>query len=51
MSDDEMGSQFPGGPQQVEFWCLEVPPGKKVYANLSDLPEVRVTSNSYLFPL
>jgi hypothetical protein len=29
---------FPGGPQQVAFWSLEIPPNKTVHARLSELP-------------
>ena len=37
-SDDDMAQEFPGAPQQVEFWSLALPPNKTVYSNLSDLP-------------
>jgi hypothetical protein len=36
-SDDQ---EFPGGPQQVEFWSLEIPPNKTVQAKLNGHPGV-----------
>jgi hypothetical protein len=38
MSDDDMGLEFPGSPQQVEFWSLEIPPNQTVVAKLSLFP-------------
>lgn len=38
MSDDDISEEFPGAPQQVEFWSLEIPPNKTVEARLSLLP-------------
>jgi hypothetical protein len=38
MSDDGFGQDFPGAPQQVDFWSLEIPPNKTVEAKLSELP-------------
>lgn len=37
-SDDDMGLEFPGAPQQVDFWSLEIPPHKTVQAKLSLMP-------------
>jgi hypothetical protein len=31
---------FPGGPNTVEFWGLEIPPNTTVLARLSELPNM-----------
>eukprot|EP00879_Flechtneria_rotunda_P003316 GHRR01003542.1.p1 GENE.GHRR01003542.1~~GHRR01003542.1.p1 ORF type:complete len:350 (+),score=126.44 GHRR01003542.1:68-1117(+) len=38
MSDSD--EEFPGAPTSLEFWSLEIPPGKTVQARISDNPGV-----------
>jgi hypothetical protein len=37
-SDEDMAQEFPGAPQQVDFWSLEIPSNKTVLAQLSLMP-------------
>jgi hypothetical protein len=37
---DTQDDEFPGAPTNLEFWSLEIPPGKTVEAKIVDMSNV-----------
>lgn len=37
---DFQDDEFPGAPTNLEFWSLEIPPGKTVEAKITDMSGV-----------